>query len=370
MSRARSALALLSLAISVASIACVAPPRPPVLADAERASHSPASAEAAKLVPQAFSRAEQLRSQADEAFARGEISAATILAERALAAYEHAAVLAEIARAIKVTEAARQQLMKSEDELRALDAEQARLAADAEALEVRIKVLKDAEPVAGAGRADPAREAARLSAARAIILDARLLCVSARLVDAKAAGMDEAEADVQKLETSLASAPKPAPIDDARRLRARCLALLTAARRAASSAASSGASDVVLSDLSSKLSLAPYRDDRGVVVAVPGELVTKPGDRSKAAISAVAGVANAHPEFPLLLVSHAREPGAAADLARARANADALGKMLTAAGVKADRIRAEQAGAAQPVGSSSKTNTSERIEIVFVSPGT
>ena len=370
MNRCRATCSALLLAAGMVSAGCGAPPRPALLAEAARASQTPASVEASKLVPQAFARAQQLRNQADEAWARGETSAATILAERALAAYEHAAVLAEIARAIKVTEAARQQLAASEEELRTLDAEQARLAADAEAIEIRIKALKDAEPLAASGKADPAREAARLSAARAIILDARLLCVAARLLDAKTTGLDEAEGDVQKLETSLSSSPKPTPIDEARRMRARCLNLLTGARRTAPAAASTGTADVVLTELSSKTALAPHRDDRGVVVAVPADFATRPADKAKAAVAALADVAKAHPEFPLLLVSHAREPGSPADLARARTNADALSKQLSAAGVNVERIRLEQAGASQPLGGGAKTGGSERIEVVFVSPGT
>jgi hypothetical protein len=355
--------------LALAAAACGLPPRPPLLATAEQASRAPASAEANKLVPQAWHRAEQLRTQAEQAWRRGETAAASILAERALVAYEHAAVLADLVRTMAVAEAARQQLALSDEQLRALDAEQARLTADVDALELRIKVLKDAEPIASSGRADPAREAARLAAARAIALDARLLCVAARMVDAQQVGLDDADAQVQKLETTVAATPKPAPIDEARRIRARCLALLTGARRAATASPSSGAADLVLQQLSAKTSLSPFRDDRGVVLVIPAEQLSSSPPR--ASIAAIAEVAQANPQFPLLLVAHARHPGAAADISRAAAAADALASQLAAAGVKRERIRSEQAGAAQPLAGPARAPAarSERIELVFVSPG-
>lgn len=367
MNLARSAV-VVAAALSQLNLGCAPPPRPAVLAQAEGASRSPASVEASKLVPQAFARADQLRNEAEEAWRSDQRAAAAILAERAVVAYEHAAVLAEIVRAAKVAEAARLQLVRSEKELSELDAEQARLAADAEALEVRIRALKDAEAPAVSGKADPEREAARLSAARTIVMDARLLCASARLLDAKAAGLQEAETQVQSLEQSLSAGVKSAPIDEARRTRARCLAVLTGARRSSSVAPATGLADVVLAELSSKTSLGPTRDDRGVVVGLAAEVAIKPAGGDKAVLGPLAAVAVAHPEFPLLVVAHARAAGAA-DGSRAKANAEALSRALQGAGVKPERIRIEQASPVHGVGGKGRS-PAERLELVFVSPGT
>ena len=370
---ARSSWPLIApMILALSTAACGLPPRPSALGTADQASRSPASLEASKLAPQAWQRAEQLRSQAEQAWKQSESATASILAERALVAYQRAAVLADLARAAKVAETARQQLADNEKQLRALDAEQARLVADIEALEVRINVLKDAEPVAASGRADPARQAARLAAARSIALDARLLCVAARLVDAHQAGLDEADAEVQKLEASLTPPPRTAPIDEARRVRARCLSALTRARRSSSSAPSTGAADVVLEQVSSKTTLLPVRDDRGVVVSIGADAINSAQSPARAALATLGQIAAANPQFPLLLVAHARQPGAPADLARARAAAEALSKQLAAAGVAPERMHIEQAGTAQALASPGRIRPSstERIELVFISPGT
>ena len=144
MIRPRPFAALLTLTIGLACASCGAPMRPALLGDAEKASRSPASVEASQLVPQAFARAQQLRGEADAAYARGELPSALILAERSLAAFEHAAVLAEIVRAMRVAETAREQLTRSE-ELRDLDAEQARLEFIADSARPRPPAAPDLE---------------------------------------------------------------------------------------------------------------------------------------------------------------------------------------------------------------------------------
>src|SRR5882757_9423847 len=57
---------------------------------------SPAAQTAASLAPEAFAHAEKIRRQADEAYQQGDLSGAQVLAEHAVAAYQHALVLARI----------------------------------------------------------------------------------------------------------------------------------------------------------------------------------------------------------------------------------------------------------------------------------
>lgn len=356
---------LVAAVLSAASLGCGRPPRPAQLAEADRASRSPASADASTQVPQAFARADQLRSESQAAYERGEIAASSSLAERAVVAYERAAVLARIARAAVVGETAKQELARWEEELRALDAEQARLTADVEALEVRVKVLRDAEPIAASGKADPEREAARRTAAREILVDARLLCAAARLIEPRAPGADEADAEAGKAETALAAAGRPAAIDDARRARSRCLALLTSTRRAATQTASVTA-DQVLTELSAHAGLSPVRDDRGVIVTMAPDQVAP--RHPKGALEDAAAVAAAHPELPVLVVAWPRDPAGPADQSKARqAGQDAV-NALTAAGVKADRIKLEVAATAYPSARPRRGPVSERFELVFVVP--
>lgn len=351
----------LAAASCVALLSCARPPRPALLAEADSASQSPASVDAASQAPQAFARAEQLKRESQAAYDRGEVAASSILAERALVAYERAAVLARIARAAVRAESSRQELRKSEDELRALDAEQARLTADVEALEARIQVLKDAEPIAPSGKADPQREAARLTAAREILFDARLLCVAARMVQPGISGADDAESALKSAEAAVAAGPRPAAIDDARRVRARCLGLLTSARRAAATPATTAA-DQVLSELSAKGGLSPSRDDRGVFVPLPADRAQ--GDP----LADIAGIAATHADFPMLIVAWPGNPASKPDQTKARAYAERIQQALVTAGCKTERIRIEIATAPYPTAKPTRGALRERAELVFVVP--
>lgn len=356
-------LVLLAAILGTASVGCGRPPRPSLLAEADRASRSPASADASTQVPQAFARADQLRRESQAAYERNEIAASSILAERALVAYERAAVLARIAKAAVVGETAKQELARWEEELRTLDAEQARLTADVEALEVRVKVLQDAEPIASTGKAEPEREAARRTAAREILVDARLLCAAARMIEPRATGADEADAEVSKAEAAIGTAGRPTAIDDARRARSRCLSLLTSTRRATSQAATVTA-DQILAELSAKGGLSPVRDDRGVIVAMTPDQVAP--RHPKGALEEAAAIAAAHPELPVLVVAWPRDPASAADQSKVRQTGEGVVSSLTSAGVKADRIKLEVAPTAYPSAKPRRGPASERFELVFV----
>jgi hypothetical protein len=273
-------LALASMLLA----ACAPTPRPWVLKEIEQVRSGAAASEAKRQAPDAFAHAEKLRREASAAFEAEDLAASQALGERALAAYAHALALARIAHAEEAEAQARKALAAAQAELSAMEADQTRVAAELDALDMKIKVARDAQPVVPSGRADPEREEARRAAARALSLQARMLCAAARLLSTPAAGkpgeaaaaapagkpgeaaaaapagkpgeaapaapagkpgeaaaaapaslaeqLAGASAAVDKLEADLAQTG-PAPIDQASRVRASCLAVLTAARRAA-----------------------------------------------------------------------------------------------------------------------------------------
>ena len=273
--------------------ACAPVPRPQVLSEVDAVRGGAAATEASSFAPGAYAAAEKLRKEANAAFTAGDNAGSQILGERALAAYAHAQALSRIARAEAGADAAQASLAASKKDFGGLDAEQARLAAEADALELKVRVARDAQPIQPSGRADPERERARAAAAKALALQARLLCAAARLLQsapppppaaALGAGpvpdpkqLEEASAALAKVEAQLgvgdgAKPPTgPAPIDEATRARAGCLAALTAVRRAATSVTlAPGAGDALLTELSAMGTLSPSRDDRGVFVALRG----------------------------------------------------------------------------------------------------
>lgn len=372
-------VAVLALA-ALLSAACAPVPRPQALDQVEAAVKGPVAAEARVLAPSATLRADKLVREAEAAFDRGDIASAQILAEQALGALAHAHALARVARAQSAARSADEAEARASDELAKIDADQARIGAEADALEQRLRVTRDAQPVVPSGPADAAREKARLEAARALALQARLLCGAARLLRGSAAApegtpppsslaaeIDAATLAVDALDKDLDKSPAVAPIDRASRVRAGCLSALTAVRRAATPVARApGAGDALLSELSAA-SLAPSRDDRGVVVTLRGALgprgLSADGDKQLAELGRVAA---AHPGFPVLVVVH--RGAAKADDKLEREQGDAALRALKGGGAKV--VEAVLAGGAAPVvdraGRDGGRNA--RLEVVFVTP--
>jgi hypothetical protein len=355
----------------LAGAACGRPPRPAVMAETERAGKAPSAALASQLAPEGFAHAEKLKRDAESAYQAGDLAGAQILSEQALAAYQHALVLARIARAQQRAEKARAALSTSQQSLAATEGEQKRIAAEADDLELRIKVIRDAAPLAAAGPADPAREKARLAASRSLALDARLLCGAAQMLDPKAAGIAEVQQGVDDLEKKLGSEPRPAPIELAMRARAQCLSALTVARRPAAATSTLGRSDELLSELSATGELAPARDDRGVVVTLRdlfrGDELTY---EAKERLAALGRVARAHPAFPLQVLVHGGAGGG--EQMRERSRGEAVSKSLAEGGADAQKVQVHAAGSAHPIVGSSGTKNrdrNERVEIIFVDPG-
>ncbi|WP_437735406.1 hypothetical protein [Sorangium sp. So ce1335] len=438
--RLASVAALGALGALVA--ACAPIPRPAVLDELDHVRAGAAAAESKRHAPGAFARAEKLRAEALAALDRKDQSGAQILGEQAVAAHAHAHALSRVARAEAAEAEAKAQSATGEASLAGLDAEQARVAAEVDALDMRIKVARDAQPVVPSGKADPDREKARLAAARSLALQARLLCGAARLLiapaqpaDAQAgdtrppgaqagdtqppgaqpagaqpgnaqppgaqpgnaqpgnaqpgnaalvAQLDEATAAIKKLDADLAETVGsaraiPAPIDQASRARAGCLAALTAARRAATPVTRApGVGDALLAELSAAGTWSPVRDDRGIVITLrglfAGNALSKAGE---ARLRELARVAAAHPSFPVAVVVHTDRDVSAREepawTARAEAVVRALAPAQGAGASPASQpIAPFLAGSAAPVvdPSGSERARNARVEIVFVTPET
>ncbi len=387
----RSLLSALALGAALLQQAACAPvPRPQVMSDVDAVRAGAAAAEGRRYAPDAFAHAEKLRADAEAAFVAGDNAGSQLLGERALAAYAHAQALARVARAEEQSAAARSALAAADGDLAALDADQARVAADADALEQRLRVTRDAQPIQPSGKANPEREKARVAAARALAAQAALLCGAARLLaggpslgaaaapaapaDPKVgAQLDEAEGALAKLEAELAAPVAAAPIDGATRARAGCLAALTAIRRVGTQAARApGVSDALLAEISATGKLDPARDDRGIVVTLRGVFgggaaLTPAGE---ARLAELGKIAAAHAAFPVEVVVHTDKPLSEREEPAQRARAEAAARALLKSAGGAVRalplVAGNRAPVADPAGPDRGRNA--RLEIVFITP--
>lgn len=347
-------------------VGCAPMPRPAVMHEVDSARASAAVQEAAKIAPQAYADAELRRTRAEAAFSDDDQPSAQILSEQALAAYARATVQARRVRAETTLADEQNRLTKATAQQTDLDTQQQRFLLEAEALETRLKVARDAEPLAASAPASAEREQARLAAAKALLSQAKLLCLSARLLEPNREGLTPLLGKLGEISTKLAS--PPVPIDDAIAVRTSCLRELTLARRPATQKApEAGITDALLSELSNA-DLLPFRDDRGVVVTLRALFTGKDQLSQDAAtkLDTLGKIAKAHPEFPLLAVVHgARGNATPQDTAQANAVADALKK------AGATRVETDAAGSAEPVLDPARPGASERnarVEVVFVSP--
>ncbi|MCC6214297.1 MAG: hypothetical protein IT376_05480 [Polyangiaceae bacterium] len=362
MSRRR--LALTTLVVGFA-VSCAPTPEPRSLRELEDVRRSAQAREARALAPQAYAHAEELRARGRRALEDGDTAAAQILGEQAIAAHGHAFALARVLRAERRVAQAKVAQQEKAKTLRDLEAQLATLTADADALELRAEVLRASSLPAPSGATAPEREAARLAAARALVTEARLLCVAARLVGGKTAELDAADAATARVEAELARTPATAPIDAARAARTACLARLTAARRpATTSAPAAGAADALLSELSALADAAPSRDERGVVVVLrPFDAKGALSPAGRVLVESLGRVARTRAGLPLLVVVHGR--GDAADAERGAGVAQAL----RAAG--AGNVEVALAGDRLPIvapGRRDSATRNARVEVVFVVP--
>lgn len=351
----------------VAVTACAgAPPKLPILADVQAARSTPASLDAAARAPQVYAEAEALAKQATQAHDEGDDTSASLLAERALATYQRAAILARASHATKEQADADAELAKNETDAQTLAAARVAATAQGDELAKRLAVLKALKTPLSSAPADPQREAARLVAARSLATQARLLCSAARLVSSTAAGLGEAETQAADLDKRLDGAPKPAPIDDAAKARVACLEVLTKARRDQTSTAKT-LPDALLTELSAA-GQAPTRDERGVVVTLRDVFrgAALAPDAQKA-LEALGRVAAAHGDVGVQIVVHDAAP-----LAGGADRAKTAAAVVVAGGAKADHVVSDSAGTKAPVVDpidAKNRGRNARLEVVFVTPG-
>lgn len=363
-----------ALVILCLAAACRPVPAPEVLARADEARVAPAIKQARAHAPTAYALAEKLRKEAHRAFDAGDTAGAQILAERALAAYQHAVALARAVRAEEQRVDAVADAGKAEKRLAQLDTEHQRAATEIAALETRLEALRGAEGPQASGPASAERERARAEAVASLRVQARLLCASARLLVATGKTnvneLTQAERALAELD-ALMGKSSAAPIDHATRARADCLRALTLVRRAAEDKTrATGTGDALLDALSKAQLGTPRRDDRGVVVtlrdAFAGEALSGATEKN---LDAIAKILKAHPGFPMLVVLHQTRALDAASERRWRERGDKLVAALKQR-VSLPVGGPEIAGAASPLvdpkGKQAARN--ERVEIVFVTP--
>jgi hypothetical protein len=353
-------LALLFLA------SCVQLPRPRALDAADAASRSRPIVDAAERVPQAFARAEKLRQQAQDAYDGEHLSRAEALAEQALAAYQRATAQARLLQAMERRVLAQKELDETRERLASLGEQQSALVAEVNGLELRLKVIRDALPIEPLESADPKRQAARRTAALALLETSRLLCASAELLSPENPATKKLTSELDALAEKLASPGTPAAIDQALALRTACLQALTAVRRPTyQNAPAEDSADVLLSQVGPALpESAPYRDDRGVVIPFrdffTGSALSAAGTGR---LGQLVAIASAHPAFPLLVVLHSARANPAQNAERGAALKAALQK----AGLGGASVHI--ADARLPVGVEGikgAKSQDERVEFVFV----
>lgn len=354
---------------ALALAGCAGPIHVATIDDMERVRASEGAREGAALAPETYARAEQERTKALEAHAVRDDVGAALHAEHAMATYQHALVLARAARAAANLADAQRALDEVSGQQQTLEASRGQLEHDASDLEQRVRIARDQLQPAASAAAPPEREAARLVAARSLAVEAHLLCAAARLVAPEAAGLSEAEAGVTDAESHLDRPGRVVAIDDAARSRARCLDVLTRARR--SSTATPGAADGLLAELSAAGGLELTRDERGVVVTLRnlyrGAALTEEG---ASVLKDLGRVGAAHPAFAVQIVAHDATAAPAGDRTDA-ARLDAAKQAMVGAGMAAARVGIELAGARAPVADPADARSrarNERLEVVFVGP--
>jgi hypothetical protein len=360
------------------ALAGCAPILPPdVLAEIDRVRAAPAALQAQEQAPAAFAQAEKLRAEARAAFDADDLAGAQIRGERALAAYQEAVATARAVRAERQRLEAASAADQAGARLGELDAAHRDVAAEIAALEDRLEVLRNVEPLEASGAAGTEREQARARAVACLQLEARLLCLAGRLlVGTKGAAAQEPGelADAWKLLDELdrvLESAAAAPIDHAMRARAACLAGLTRVRREGGDDPASGGADALLAELSELAAGPVQRDDRGVVVTLrppfEGEALSK---EARDKLAAVSEVASRHGAFPLQVVIHLAEPADGAARERWRGRGVALVAALRERLGEPRVGDAVMAGAALPLADPRGKHRAhnERVELVFVAP--
>jgi hypothetical protein len=350
-------------------LACATLPRPAILDVSTQASEAPAARAAKDLAPQGFAHAEQLRQEAEQAFRAEAPKRAELLAERSLVAFQRAEVQAHAVLAAKREAAARAQLAAAQAHLAELERRQEQTAAETHQLELKLKVVRDAQPRLKLEPSSAKREGERLAAAKAIVGEAGLLCEAARLLAPERAATTTLVQQARELSLSLVKTQPSAALDQALDLRSQCLRALSDVRRKPKPDAASQVQGQFLEKLSQAVPAGrAFRDDRGVVLTLSpfdklGKQLSEPG---KASVAQVAEIARSNPAFPLLVVMHSvtnRPAQRAEDDLRAQVIQQAL---VAAGGPDTAPHTATGYGPAPEEVQKALNNRKDYVEFVFV----
>lgn len=349
----KRSLACLTLAV-VCSLGCTPAARPAILDQTQSTAQSDGAEVVKRLAPQAFARAESLRLEAEEAHSAGHTELAAVRAERALVAFDRAAVEARKVQALERIANATRQSETHQAEIAKLTALQAEIAAETKRIERLLDIEANTLPRPELTPDNAARTAARARAARSIAEAGRLFCAAARLLAPEDASSLAASQQVDALFTKLDTLPAHEAVTEAMTLRVRCLTALSKLRKkAARSSADPG--DELLASLSPSFTdLRPHRDDRGVVLtargAWDGRQLTASG---RSWVERIGKLAEAR-SLPLLVVL---QPAEKAGATNTTAATDELSRALPHAAVVTTSTPA-----------SNTRRDAARIEFIFVTP--
>lgn len=368
----RSTLVATAMLLAGASLLACAPKTvPPQVAQAQAIAQSPAAAEAKELAPQILLEAEKHKAEAEFLLREGHTSESAAAAAQAIATYNYAFALTRVARAEERIVHAQAAKSEAESEQARIDQLAAQVAADADAYEMRARVHLDQEQIKDVKSLTPERAQMRRIAAKQLAAEARLLCLASEMLKSPVAELSDTTARLATLEARIAAGSSEKDIFvQAADLRASCLRLLTLTRRpVVKKAPESAAGDQLLTALTETNLFMSYRDDRGIVVNI-GSPLDSEGNLSattQKALQVLGGTAQAHREFPVLLVVHTALSGQ-------ETRAERMGELGRAALLEAGapNVTVHSVGSAQPVVSTSLAGAdskNERIEVVFVSKG-
>lgn len=275
---------------------------PKLAASVQTMRRSPALKDAERLAPQAVAAGDEEDRLSKAALAAGDTTGAGLHAERALARYNRARVLARQNQAVRDLGAVSTDLEKAEAAKVALGADRDRVQNENADLEKKLAVLTASARPEGSEGTSPERAAARLEAAKTFVSEARLLCGAAELLGEVPADLTQKLGDADK-RVAGGKGLDPAAYDEMVQLRAACLLALTKGRRSAKSGAEHP--DLLLAELSEAGTYAPARDERGVLVSLKDPFAAD--GMAKAAedrLHELGRVATAHPTFAVQIVVH------------------------------------------------------------------
>src|SRR5688572_25122329 len=144
-----------------ALFSCSRAPMPEPVSQAQAVSHSKAATQAQEYAPQAFDAAERLKEEGEALHAQHRQSESEAAGAQALAAYNEAFALSQIAIAKERLKQAQLNQEEAHQRLSQLDALQTQVSKDAEGFELQVRVALDMEAVKDVDKLTPGRAEAR-----------------------------------------------------------------------------------------------------------------------------------------------------------------------------------------------------------------